>query len=283
MEQDTLCISWNSLPWKKFHRKSSSLQRKIYEAKQNENEKNIKRLQKLLLRSKSLYYTAVKRVTDRYSRRGIFLSAKVKLDLVNEIYTKLFRWKHLLLGGNRTVKFMRWSYLKDEVTMDIWDYLIAPVFWKANCYESESFNKKICIKEKRFSILASKKLFPRLSLGHRFFRCLKSFLTLQTKYKFSILRSLTSITPILYFRSFPLNFRLDLYFRYTSIVSEVIEKLKGFCLLDRHNYGQKESFFDYDENLTYFVNTGVRNLNILFRCKCFFKTLGLKISFNTCK
>jgi len=47
MEQDNLCISWNSLPWKKFHRKSSSLQRKIYEAKQNENKKTIKRLRKI--------------------------------------------------------------------------------------------------------------------------------------------------------------------------------------------------------------------------------------------
>lgn len=235
MEQDNLCISWNSLPWKKFHRKSSSLQRKIYEAKQHQNGRSVKRLQKLLLRSKSLYYMAVKRVTDHYSSRGIFLSKKIKLDLVNEIYTKLFRWKQSVVGDNRILKFIRLSHLKDEVVAYIWNYLIEPVYRQANRDYSHSLSTKICIKRERFSILPSEILSPTSILSHTSFPCLKSVLTLPAKYKFLMFRSLTSIIPNFHFRSCYLNFRLGLHFLYLSIVLQVIENLKLFGILDRHD------------------------------------------------
>ena len=233
MEQDNLCISWNSLPWKKFHRKSSSLQRKIYEAKQDENEKSIKRLQKLLLRSKSLYYVAVKRVTDHYSSRGIFLSEKIKLDLVDEIHTKLFKWKHSLIGGNQIIKFIRLSHLKDEVVAYVWNYLMEPVYRQAKRCKAQSFSTKICMKEKRFSMLSFKILLPSSFLRSISFQCLKSVLMLPVKYKFSITRSLTLMTPNFYFRLCLLNFRVRLHFLYLLRVMEVIENLKTYCVLDR--------------------------------------------------
>jgi len=235
MEQDNLCISWNSLPWKKFHRKSSSLQRKIYDAKRYQNDKSIKRLQKLLLRSKSLYYMAVKKVTDHYSSRGIFLSKKIKLDLVNEIYTKLFRWKPSVVGDNLIVKFIRLTHLKDEVVAYIWNYLMEPVYRQANRDRSYFLSTKICIQRERFSILPPEILFPSSILSYTSFRCLKSLLTLPAKYKFPIFRSLTSIIPNFHFRSCSLNFRLGLHFLYLSIVLQVIENLGIFGILNRYD------------------------------------------------
>ena len=132
MEQDNLCISWNSLPWKKFHRKSSSLQRKIYEAKQNENKKTIKRLQKLLLRSKSIYYIAVKSVTDYYSSKGIFLSKRVKSDLVSSVYMKLSTEKSSLIDIKLRVNFAELNYLKDEVVAYVMNFLIKSVYKQDN-------------------------------------------------------------------------------------------------------------------------------------------------------
>lgn len=152
MEQDNLCISWNSLPWKKFHRKSSSLQRKIYEAKQNENKKTIKRLQKLLLRSKSIYYIAVKSVTDYYSSKGIFLSKRVKSDLVSSVYMKLSTEKSSLIDIKLRVNFAELNYLKDEVVAYVMNFLIKSVYKQDNVTNksiSHVFNIQILIRDRK--------------------------------------------------------------------------------------------------------------------------------------
>lgn len=279
MEQDSVCISWNFLPWKKFHRKSSSLQRKIYEAKQNENRKSIKRLQKLLLRSKSLYYIAVKRITDYYSFKGIFLSEKIKLDLVNEIYMKLYRGKNSLVGVKRIVNFVRLSSLKHEVVAYIWNYVIEPIYKPSFItiqHQSYSCSTKTCVKCKKILRLSSKRLFAISFLRSIYFGCLKFLLKVPARYKFLICRSSNSIIPNFYFRRCPLNFRLDLHSLYVSIVLLRIENLELLRFLDELDSSQENSSTCVDKDPSYFVQTRLKPANILFLYKRFFRISGLK-------
>ena len=75
MEQDINGISWKHLPWKKFQQKSFRLQRKIYEARCSGNSKVLLRFQKLLINSESIYYLAVRKVTEDYLDRGTEFSS----------------------------------------------------------------------------------------------------------------------------------------------------------------------------------------------------------------
>jgi len=52
MEEDIISISWKDLPWQKFQKKSFRLQCEIYKAKQNNKPRLVRRLQKLLIKSK---------------------------------------------------------------------------------------------------------------------------------------------------------------------------------------------------------------------------------------
>ena len=55
---------WKSLPWKKFQRNVFRLQRRIYRAKQRGDVRTVHNLQRLLLRSRSARFLAVRRVSQ---------------------------------------------------------------------------------------------------------------------------------------------------------------------------------------------------------------------------
>ena len=89
MEQDNISISWKDLPWHKFQKKSFRLQCKIYKAKQCNNPRLVRRLQKLLIKSKSLHYLAVRNITESVTDKGLFLSEDKKFFLVEQSYYKI--------------------------------------------------------------------------------------------------------------------------------------------------------------------------------------------------
>jgi hypothetical protein len=127
MEQDKISISWNSLPWKKFQSKSFRLQRKIYQAKHNGDHKSFKRLQKLLIKSKSIYYISVKKIANYYSNKGIFLSQKMKTRLVDEISISFFKYKHCIKILKKRLPFLSLEYLKNEVVAYIWKFSLNSI------------------------------------------------------------------------------------------------------------------------------------------------------------
>ena len=94
MEQDNISISWKDLPWKKFARKTFRLQCKIYAAKQNNDNKEIKRFQKLLLQSNSLHYLAVRKVIS-LSKFSSTFSEEEKIKIVNRLANILLLRKDL--------------------------------------------------------------------------------------------------------------------------------------------------------------------------------------------
>lgn len=166
MEQDGLSISWKHLPWKKFQRKSFRLQCKIYEAKCCDSSKNVKRLQKLLIRSKSIYYLAVKKVADYYCHRGLFLSSKIKLNLAHEIHSKINKFKYLSSGSYVKKSSVDMEILTIRIVSSILEFLIEPFFlhffhksMKPNSLDSQFFlSKRLC------SLLSSK--FRKGSLNY---------------------------------------------------------------------------------------------------------------------
>src|SRR4030095_9666078 len=55
---------WNTLPWKKFHRHVFKLQTRIYRASNRGDHRTVRKLQRLLLRSRSARCLAVRKVTQ---------------------------------------------------------------------------------------------------------------------------------------------------------------------------------------------------------------------------
>ncbi len=83
---------WSELPWKKFEKVLYKLQKRIYQASLRGDVTNVKRLQKLLIKSRSAKFIAVRRVTqDNQGRKtagvdGVkSLSPKQRLALVDKI------------------------------------------------------------------------------------------------------------------------------------------------------------------------------------------------------
>lgn len=283
MEQDNLCTSWNFLPWKIFHRKSSSLQRKIYEAKEEKNNRSIKRLQKLLLRSKSIYYISVKKVTDYYSSKGIFLSQKIKSDLVNEVYLHIYKWKNSLSVVKPKANFGRFIYLKDEVIAYIMDYLITPVC--GYYYESPLYftHIKNSIKVKSSLKLLFNRSVTISLLPETYFLGLKSLLTLPEKYKHITFRSLSSVTPNFYSGLNFMNFRVNLQSLYFSLVLLHLKNLKRIHFLKKLGYSQKNLSSSPGKLPNYFIQIRLKYENILFLYKRFVKISGLRLNFNRLK
>lgn len=283
MEQDNLCTSWNFLPWKIFHRKSSSLQRKIYEAKEEKNNRSIKRLQKLLLRSKSIYYISVKKVTDYYSSKGIFLSQKIKSDLVNEVYLHLHKWKNSLSGVKLKANFGRFTCLKDEVIAYIMKYLITPVcgyYYNSLSYFTDTKNS---IKVKSSRKLLFNRSFTISFLPETYFLGLKSLLIIPEKYKFIIFRSLSSLTPNFYSGLHFMNFRLNLQSLYFSLVLLYLKNLKCIHFLKKLDYSQENLYSSVGKIPNYSIQVRLKYENILFLYKRFVKISGLKLNFNRFK
>ena len=83
---------WSELPWKKFEKVLYKLQKRIYQASKRGDVKNVRRLQKLLLKSRSAKLISVRKVTqDNQGRKtagvdGIKnLSPKERFKLVDKI------------------------------------------------------------------------------------------------------------------------------------------------------------------------------------------------------
>ncbi len=55
---------WNTVPWKKIERNVFKLQKRIYQASQRNDVKTLHKLQRLLSKSRSAKYLAVRRVTQ---------------------------------------------------------------------------------------------------------------------------------------------------------------------------------------------------------------------------
>jgi len=93
--------AWKDLPWKKFRRHVFRLQRAIFRAQGNGSKAKVKRLQRLLLRSRVARALAVRQVTQLNAGKKtpgvdgkVALSARERLDLCQLIHQKWDRWQY---------------------------------------------------------------------------------------------------------------------------------------------------------------------------------------------
>jgi RNA-directed DNA polymerase len=93
--------SWDEKPWKKFEKVVFRLQKRIYKASQGGNFKKVKKLQRLLLKSRSAKFLAVRQVTQLNTGKrtpgidGIAsLNDTERLQLVEELQGKSQNWNH---------------------------------------------------------------------------------------------------------------------------------------------------------------------------------------------
>lgn len=91
---------WKKLPWKKFQQNLFRLQHRIYKAAKRYDDDSVKRLQSLLLGSKSSKYLAIREITHINPGKktaginGIkFLNPKEGLHLLNDL-NSIRTWKH---------------------------------------------------------------------------------------------------------------------------------------------------------------------------------------------
>jgi RNA-directed DNA polymerase len=92
---------WIEKPWKKFEKVVFRLQQRIYKASREGNGRKVKRLQRLLLKSKSVKFLAVRQVTQLNTGKktpGIDGKASLndaeRLQLVEELQGKSQNWNH---------------------------------------------------------------------------------------------------------------------------------------------------------------------------------------------
>jgi hypothetical protein len=130
MEQDVKSTSWKDLPWQKFQKKSFHLQCKIYKAKQSSNFRLVRRLQKLLVKSKSLHYLAVRSVSKEFLSKGLFLSSNKKFFLAEESYSKIGEWRYIsfksLSKTTQSKESFNTSFLRNKITDYVWKFVIEP-------------------------------------------------------------------------------------------------------------------------------------------------------------
>ncbi len=95
---------WKDLPWKKFRRHRFRLQKAIFKAQKNGNKAKVKRLQRLLLRSRAVKALAVRQVTQSNQGKktpGVdgktALSTKERLNLCQLLHQKWDSWQHQTL------------------------------------------------------------------------------------------------------------------------------------------------------------------------------------------
>ncbi len=201
MEQDIISISWKDLPWQKFQKKSFRLQCEIYKAKQNNKPRLVRRLQKLLIKSRSVHYLAVRSITEDFKDRGLFLSGDKKFSLVEQSYYEIGSWRHRSFKSfsklNNSKSFFNMSFLKNKVIEYVWKFIIEPTCvdnfinlhkkWPVNLHKNivKEFSKFTRFKDQIILKLTLNNYFTNVN-----FNILMSRLWLPSRYKLGIYRAI---------------------------------------------------------------------------------------------
>lgn len=130
---------WRKLPWKKFQRNLFRLQIRLYKASRANDISRVRNLQKLILRSQSARFLAIRQVTQLNQGKktaGIdgkkSLTRKERFKLSDVLKINIFKWKHSGLreipipkkdGTTRTLKI---PTMKDRAWQKLILYALEP-------------------------------------------------------------------------------------------------------------------------------------------------------------
>lgn len=287
MEQDVTSISWEDLPWKKFQKKSFNLQCKIYKAKQNNNFRLVRRLQKLLINSKAIYYLAVKDISHSLISKGVFLSGNKRFFLVDEarfiIKSKTSEW---LEYSSQFVDFQdsfKMSFLIHKVIKYVWKSIIEPTYIEnfTNPYRNWMSILHTTRRSKIASLKCSKsqvilKIKLNLDLIDLNFNDLRSKMWLPLKYKVWIQEEIK-------------RFGLKVNWYKDGLISILLNVLlQGLdninTILTHKNMPIPYSckfFFRRDNEVFYFFGKGQDKIYLYNGVQKFLEARGINVNFNT--
>jgi hypothetical protein len=287
MEQDTSSISWKDLPWQKFQKKSFRLQCEIYKAKQNNKPRLVRRLQKLLIKSKSLHYLAVRSITESFSYKGLFLSGDKKFSLVEQSYYGIGNCRNISLKSfskaNHSRAFFNLSFLRNKVTEYVWKFTIEPTCVNniINLNRKWSSNSNQRIIQELTSLIRFKgqiilKVVFNSCLANINFNTLMSRLWLPSKYKLGIYRAIKKC-------ALELNASKEsLLSIFSSILLDGLENLNNISIpADKdtnylHTYG-----FRYGNEIIYFLRKDQNEIYLLDMIRDFFESRKLSLNSTT--
>jgi RNA-directed DNA polymerase len=287
MEQDTYSISWKDLPWQKFQKKSFRLQCKIYKAKQNNNPRLVRRFQKLLLKSKSVHYLAVRSIAQTFRYKGLFLSGDKKFSLVEESYCGIGYWKHKSFKSFSKPKnsraFFNISFLRNKVIEYVWKFTIEPTcvnnFINLNKNRSSNSNKNILqefINFIRFKKQRVLKVAVSSYLTNINFNTLMSYLWLPSKYKLGIYRAIKKCA----LESNASKRTLISFF--PSILLDGLEKLNTIPIQANKSTDYLcKCGFRYDNEIFYFLRKDQNEISLFNMIRDFLESRGLSINSTT--
>ena len=150
MQQQLHSEFWKRLPWKKFRKNLFRLQRRVWKAIREGDTAKAKNLQKLILRSRSAQFLAIRQVTQlNQGKRTAGVDGKIclnwqqRFELFQELTTHVFTWRHSKLreipipkkdGSKRILKV---PTIADRAWQCLVKYAIEPAH--EACFHAQSY------------------------------------------------------------------------------------------------------------------------------------------------
>ena len=283
MEEDIISISWKDLPWQKFQKKSFRLQCEIYKAKQNNKPRLVRRLQKLLIKSRSIHYLAVRRITEDFKDKGLFLSGDKKFSLVEQSYYEIRSWRHRsfksFLKLNHSRAFFNMSFLKNKVIEYVWKFIIEPTCvdnfsklhkkWQINLHKNMVQEFSNLTRYKNQIIL---KITLSNYLTNANFKILMSRLWLPSQYKLGIYRVIKNCSLESY------NIKDSLVSFFSNILLDGIENLNiSFSKKNKGIHYLDKGAFQYGNEVFYFLEKDQTRIYLLRMLRDFLESRGISI------
>ena len=282
MEQDTISISWKDLPWQKFQKKSFRLQCKIYKAKQSNEPRLVRRFQKLLIKSKSVHYLAVRTVTETFREKGLFLSEDKKFALVTQTYSEIGDWRHRTFKSFSKSKhsgaFFNLSLLRNKVIEYLWKFIIEPTcvtnFINVHKEYSSNLNENFFKESIRFKDQMILKVRVNSHLNNINPNILMSRLWLPSKYKLGIYRAIKKCSLQLQ----PSKYNLISIF--PNILLSGIENLNNIPMNSNGNIYYSQKFgHRYGNEMVYFLRKDQNEIYLFNLVREFLEFTGIDINF----
>jgi RNA-directed DNA polymerase len=136
---DNYSESWKGLGWKKFRKNLFRLQCRLWKAVRAGDMRKARNLQKLILKSQSAIFLAIRQVTQLNNGKKTAgmdgkanLNFKQRFELANLLKTEAFRWKHQRLREipipkkNGTTRMLKIPTIQDRAWQKLVHYALEP-------------------------------------------------------------------------------------------------------------------------------------------------------------